>query len=63
MAVQVAEIAYFDSNPAPEDGASQHRERNVYLEGYCLVHYQDGTVAQVLFLPAQSFHPTPPRNL
>ena len=44
---KVREIAYFDSNPAPPEKAAPSNQTNLELEGYCLVVYNDDTVAQV----------------
>lgn len=48
---KVREIAYFDSNPAPEEKATPSAQTNLELEGYCLVIYDDDTVAQVITPP------------
>ena len=43
---KVQEISYFDSNQAPDE-SDKYRMRNLTLEGYCLVIYNDTSVAQV----------------
>ena len=40
-------IAYFDNNTAPPENAAPSTQTNLELEGYCLVVYNDDTVAQV----------------
>ena len=44
----VHEIAYFDSNNAESE---EDKDYNTGVEGYCLVVYKDGGVAQVNLKP------------
>ena len=44
---RVRHIAYFDNNTAPPENAAPSTQTNLELEGYCLVVYNDDTVAQV----------------
>ena len=50
---RVKEISYFDENDTDAVGTKNY---NVGLDGYCLVIYQDGRVAQVN-TPAKLMHP------
>lgn len=44
---KVKEVSYFDCNDAPGEN-DKYRMKNITMEGYCLVRYQDDFVAQVI---------------
>ena len=44
---KVRHIAYFDNNTAPPENAAPSTQTNLELEGYCLVVYNDDSLAQV----------------
>lgn len=48
---KIKEVSYFDSNVAPSED-DKYRMKNITMEGYCIVMYQDQTVAQVRCSPA-----------